>query len=128
MLNKKIYAFSVLFVLFMGIPLTGFSAEHPGTALSGDEAEKVKQAATTYIDQQVKEKGGVEVADAVAGKNRQAKFDSFHAITKLDNGDYFFCADFTEGTDRLDLDFTLNGSDLTVKQVKIHKVNGVERE
>src|SRR3989338_6346030 len=112
------------FVLSQPVLLAG---EHPGVKVSGDEEVKVKQAAQSYIDEQAKEKGSFEINDPKTNKKRKLKFDYFHTINKLDNGDYFFCADFTEGKDRLDLDFTVSGSDLKVKKTVIHKVNGVAR-
>lgn len=71
--------------------------------------------------------GSFEVNDKAINKKRKLTFDYFHTINKLENGDCFFCADFTEGKDRLDLDFTLSGDDLKVKKTVIHKVNGVAR-
>lgn len=127
MVKKKIQMFLFLAVFAPVFFQAGWAGEHPGQKVGGKEETKVKQAATTYIDNRVKEKGNFEVEDAVAKKTWKLKFDYFHTINKLDNGDYFFCADFTEGTDRLDLDFTVSGADMKVKNFVIHKVNGKKR-
>ncbi len=128
MLKNKLRVLWVLIGFALIVPqMPVFAGEHPGVKASGETEAKVKQAAQDYINAQVKDKGSFEVDDKVAGKTRKLKFDYFHTINKLDNGDYFFCADFTEGKDRLDLDFTVSGDDLKVKKVVIHKVNGVAR-
>lgn len=111
-----------LTVVLTQIPV--FAEEHAGVEVSGEEAAKIKQAAQNHIDSEIKKKGSFEINDAKAGKIWKLKFDYFHTINKLENGDYFFCADFTEGKDRLDLDFTVSGDDLLVKKAVIHKVDG----
>lgn len=126
MLKNKLQIIRFLAGLTFAFSQAVVAGEHPGVQASGDEGAKVKQAATAYIDAQVKEKGSFEIDDARLNKKRKLKFDYFHTINKLDNGDYFFCADFTEGKDRLDLDFTV-GPDLKVNNVVIHKVNNVAR-
>lgn len=128
MLKNRLHVLWVLIGFALALPqVPVFAGEHPGVKSSGKEEAKVKQAASNYIDSETKKKGSFEISDAKAGKTRKLKFDYFHTINRLDNGDYFFCADFTEGQDRLDLDFTVSGDDLQVKKVVIHKVNGVVR-
>lgn len=127
MLNRKMIFLCSLLVTVVGFSLVSLAGEHKGKKISGSEEAKVKKAAQTYISAQVQEKGSFEIDDAVTNKKRKLKFDYFHTINKLDNGDYFFCADFTEGKDRLDLDFTMDRSNLTVQKIVIHKVNGVAR-
>ncbi len=128
MLKNRLQVLWVLIGFALAVPqMPVFAGEHPGVKASVEEEAKVKQLAQDYINAQVKDKGSFEVDDKVTNKTRKLKFDYFHTINKLDNGDYFFCADFTEGKDRLDLDFTVSGSDLKVKKTVIHKVNGVAR-
>ncbi len=123
--------YSVLWILLvLGLitcRLPAFAAEHAGAKVSGAEEKMVQEAAQEYITTQSGAQGSFVIDDAALGKKWQLKFDFFHTVNQLGNGDYFFCADFTEGGDRLDLDFTLSGEDLKVKQVVIHKVNGVAR-
>ena len=126
MSKNKLRTFWFLAGLTVAFSQALFAGEHPGVKAGVEEEAKVKQAAQAYIEAQVKEKGGFEINDAKLNKKWKLKFDYFHAINKLDNGDYFFCADFTEGKDRLDLDFTF-GPDLKVKNAVIHKVNGAAR-
>lgn len=128
MLKNRIHMLWILIGFALAVPqMPVFAGEHHGVKASGEEAAKVKQSAQDYINAQVKDKGSFEIDDKVTNKTRKLKFDYFHTINKLDNGDYFFCADFTEGKDRFDLDFTVSGDDLKVKKTVIHKVNGVTR-
>ena len=123
--------YSVLWILLIlglfAYRLPVFAAEHAGAKVGGAEEKMVQKAAQEYITAQSGTQGSFVIDDATLGKKWQLKFDFFHTVNQLGNGDYFFCADFTEGEDRLDLDFTLSGEDLKVKQVVIHKVNGVAR-
>lgn len=114
-------------VVLCGLTMPAFAGEHPGEDVRGAEAERVQQAAKEYIDAQVKDKGAFVIYDAKEKRDRKLDFDYFHKVTKLDDGTYFFCSDFTEGKDRLDLDFTMSKA-LDVKTVAIHKVNGKKRE
>lgn len=128
MLGKSYPIFWLMIGLtFMTPPSGVFAGEHPGAKVGGAEEKMVKQAAQSYVQSQVKKKGSFEMADPKLNKKWKLKFDYFHTINQLDNGDYFFCADFTEGGDRLDIDFTLSGDDLSVKKAVIHKVNGTTR-
>ena len=128
-MSKNRYYMPWIFIaLSLVIPqLPVFAAEHPGSKVGGAEEKMVQEAAQDYINAEVKKQGSYEIDDAVLGKKWKLAFDYFHTVNQLDNGDYFFCADFTEDQDRLDLDFTLSGEDLKVKQLVIHKVNGVAR-
>lgn len=116
-----------LSVIIVLLSFTLFAAEHKGIKIKGEEEARVKKAALTYIDEKIKQKGSFEIHDVKESKIRKLKFDYFHTINKLENGDYFFCADFIDGKDRLDLDFTMLGKELKVKSVTIHKVNGESR-
>ena len=128
MSKNRFYMPWVLIAVSLFIPqLSVFAAEHAGDKVIGAEEKMVQKAAQDYINTEVKKQGIFEIDDAQLGKKWKLAFDYFHTVNQLDNGDYFFCADFTEGKDRLDLDFTLSGEDLKVKQLVIHKVNGVAR-
>ena len=128
MSKNRFYTLLTAVVVSLVIPqLPVFAAEHAGAKVGGAEEKMVQTAAQDYINAQAANLGSFEIDDAVLGKKWKLKFDYFHTVNQLDNGDYFFCADFTEGGDRLDLDFTLAGDDLKVKQAVIHKVNGVAR-
>jgi hypothetical protein len=128
MLKNHFYALWIIAAVCLVMPrLQVFAAEHPGAKVGGAEERMVQEAAQDYIDAQVEKQGSFVMEDAKLGKEWKLKFDYFHTINQLDNGDYFFCADFTADKDRLDLDFTLSGDDLKVKQVVIHKVNGTAR-
>jgi hypothetical protein len=129
MLNKNrinllwIIIFAAVFAL--RVPIA--AAEHAGSKVIGAEERMVQTAARDYINAQTGKLGSFQIDDAKLGKKWNLKFDFFHTVNQLDNGDYFFCADFTQDQDRLDLDFTLSGEDLSVNKVVIHKVNGVAR-
>ena len=128
MLKNRIFV--LLMIVIAGLVMLRpalVAAEHAGSKVIGAEERMVKTAAQEYIQTQVEKLGSVEVADARLGKTWKLKFDYFHTVNQLDNGDYFFCADFTQDKDRLDLDFTLSGEDLAVNKLVIHKVNGAAR-
>lgn len=125
--HKSLVFWIFLGLIFLAPQMPALAGEHPGAKVGGAEEKMVKQAAQSHIDEQVKKNGSFEITDPKLNKKRKSKFDYFHTINQLDNGDYFFCADFTEGKDRLDIDFTLSGDDLSVKEAVIHKVNGTAR-
>lgn len=125
--NRNFTLWIIAVACFVTLRPAIVTAEHAGSKVMGAEEQMVKTAAQEYINAQADKQGSFVIDDAKLGKKWNLKFDYFHTINQLDNGDYFFCADFTQGKDRLDLDFTLSGEDLSVNKIVIHKVNGAAR-
>ena len=102
----------------------------PGKIIHGQKADDINNAVMTYIREDTMLKGAFLVFDPVDNKTRSLTLDKLTAVIAMDSGDYLWCGDFKEGKNVIDLDFYLapQGDKYTLKAIKIHKVNGVERK
>ncbi len=108
------------------------SAEQPQTQAAQLTAAQVKEAITTYVQDNTGAEGTFAIEDAVEGRIRQLTFGYVHdSVHETEDGRYYACVDFTEGpTDTLDLDFYVREDPRGAPQlseVVIHKVNGESR-
>jgi hypothetical protein len=106
--------------------------EHGGTQeVKTPSADDIHAAMKSYIDEKSQATGTFDVEDSETGKTRSLTLERIHdRVGKT--GDYFYsCADFkdTVSGDLLDLDLDVQDKDgqLSVVDVRIHKVNGKER-
>lgn len=132
-MKKKSFRFralSILGIAVIGLFNFAFAGEHPGKKIEGKKAEEVLAAAKIFIEEDSALKGAFLVWDDVEKKPRNLEFQKFHAVFQLDNGDYFFCSDFKDDKNVLDMDFVLipQGDGYKVKALWIHKVNGKKRK
>ena len=108
------------------------SAEQPQTQAAELTAAQVKEAITTYVQNNTGAEGTFAIEDAVAGRMRQLTFSYVHdSVHETEDGRYYACVDFTEApADTLDLDFYVrvdaHGTP-QLAEVVIHKVNGESR-
>lgn len=93
--------------------------------------EQVVQAIEDYITSNLAADSTFAIEDEVANRTRNLTLDYVHSsVHSTEEGSYYACADMTEGTVRLDLDFYVVAEDgqPKVSEVVIHKVDGVSRK
>lgn len=100
---------------------------------SQPDPAKVREAIERYVQQETNLKGGFFVRDPQEKQIRDLTFDLVHQDVEAKPGNLqVVCVDFQDrAKNRLDLDFSLKptaSGDLEVTDIKIHKVNGVERK
>jgi hypothetical protein len=133
---KKLICFLFIFALIgypLGISLAAEHGgkEHGGAKISEPSADQIRAAMSDYVVEESKKTGMFDVYDKEAGKTRKLSLIRIHERVGKTGNYYYSCADFkdTESNEMLDLDLDVeheNGK-LSVKDVRIHKVNGKER-
>jgi len=100
--------------------------------VKSEEAAKVRAAAENYVKQEQQLKGGffLRGPDKVT---RDLQFDFVHKDVEAASGDQnVVCVDFLDQSKkRLDIDFYLSpntSGGYDVKQLKVHKIDGVEQK
>lgn len=135
---KKINVFFVLIFLAWGMPFS-YGGEHGGTtqehggaaAAKAPSADDIRQAMKDYVTQESEETGTFDVFDPETGDMRELSLVRVHERVGKTGNYYYSCADFKDinSGEMLDLDLDVEDQDgnLSVVDVRIHKVNGKER-
>ena len=90
----------------------------------------VKQTITNYVKEQADAGGDFDIYDPQAQDTRELSFVKIGDKVGRSGEYYYACADFTDKSgNKIDLDFNVEntGGKLKVADVRIHKVNDVER-
>lgn len=105
--------------------------EHAGAKVSQPSAEQIRGAMNDYVIEQSKKTGTFDVYDDEAGKMRKLSLVRVHERVGKTGDYYYSCADFkdTGSNEMLDLDLDVEYKDgnLSVADIRVHKVNGKER-
>ncbi|HAH21719.1 MAG: hypothetical protein A2Y00_04245 [Omnitrophica WOR_2 bacterium GWF2_43_52] len=105
--------------------------EHDGVKVSEPSAEQIRAAMSEYVAKESKKTGTLDVYDKEAGKTRKLSLIKVHERVGKTGNYYYSCADFkdTESQEMLDLDLDVESKDgnLSVVDVRVHKVGGKER-
>lgn len=138
---KKLICFLFIFTL-IGYPCSVSLAaedggkehggkEHGGAQISEPSADQIRAAMSGYVAETSKKTGTFDVYDKEAGKTRNLSLIKVHERAGKTGNYYYSCADFRDtGSNEmldLDLDVANNNGELSVKDVRIHKVSGKER-
>ncbi|MBI2818373.1 MAG: hypothetical protein HYX73_00195 [Acidobacteria bacterium] len=116
----------------VGVLAALLSVPHAHAQVKPEEAAKVRAAAEQYVKQEQQQKGGffLRGQDKVL---RDLQFGYVHSgVEKPSANQFAVCVDFLDqNKKRLDVDFyfspnTSGGYD--VKQIKVHKIDGVEQK
>ena len=94
-------------------------------------SEDVVKIIGDYIKEKISEEGSFAVEDKKESRTRELEYVKIHEpFQEKEGGDYFTCVDFTDGNDRLDVDFYVTKSEgkPKVSDVVIHMVNGESRK
>jgi hypothetical protein len=128
LLSSSLFILVVLLV-FAGCKKTEEAKEEAPTAALTDE--QVVQTIEDYIASNLAADSTFAVEDPLENRTRNLKLDYVHTtVRRMDDGKYYACADMSEGTQKLDLDFYVVVEDgkPKVSDVVIHKVDGVSRK
>ena len=105
--------------------------DQEGMVMKMPSADDIHAAMKSYIDEKSKATGTFDVADSETGKTRTLTLEKIHDRVGKTGDYYYSCADFkdTVSGDLLDLDLDVQDKDaqLSVVDVRIHKINGKER-
>lgn len=103
--------------------------EHGGT--SAPSADAIRAAMKDYVAEESKATGTFDIVDPETGKTRKLELIRVHERVGKTGDYYYSCADFkdTESGQLLDLDLDVEdkGGNLSVVDVRIHKLEGKER-
>ena len=119
----------VVLLSFAGCKKTEKAREEALPAALTDE--QVVQVIEDYIKNHLDTDSTFTIEDTLENRTRRLKLDYVHtSVHPTEDGKYYACADMTEGTKKLDLDFYVVSEDgkPKVSEVLIHKVNGVVRK
>lgn len=104
--------------------------EHGGTA-DVPSADDIRAAMKNYVMDKSRATGAFDVLDPETGKTRKLELLKVHERVGKTGDYYYSCADFkdTETGQMLDLDLDVQdkGGELSVVDVRIHKLEGEER-
>lgn len=106
--------------------------EHGGAAIHAEPtAEDIRSTMKAYVLDQSKKTGSFDIFDSETGTVRSLTLVRVHERVG-ETGDYYYsCADFTDANTGelldLDLDVEHKNGELSVVDVRIHKVGGKER-
>jgi hypothetical protein len=105
--------------------------EHGGARISEPSADQIRAAMSDYVAEKSKKTGTFDIYDKKARKARKLSLIRVHERVGKTGNYYYSCADFKDmGSNEmldLDLDVEHKNGKLSVKDVRIHKVNGKER-
>lgn len=105
--------------------------EHGGVSAVKPSAENIRQTMKDYVMEESKETETFDVYDPEIGKARKLSLLRVHERVGKTGDYYYSCADFVDVETGqmldLDLDVEHKGGDLSVVDVRIHKLNGKER-
>ncbi len=126
----------VVLGVILGLLLLAFGCQQKEEATEETKSaalsdEQVVAAIEAHISSNVDTDGNYAIEDAVESRTRNLKLDYVHtSVHAMDDGSYYACADMTEGTSKLDLDFYVaaENGEAKVSKVVIHKVDDVSRK
>jgi len=107
--------------------------EHGGTGMKMMEpsAADVRAAMKKYVDEKAAAAGSFEILDPEANRTRRLDLIRVHERVGKTGDYYYSCADFKDRDSGemldLDLDVEARGGVLSVRDARIHKVEGKER-
>lgn len=114
-----------------GVLAVLLSVQNANAQVKAEDAAKVRAAAEQYVKQEQQQKGGffLRGQDKVL---RDLQFDYVHSGVEAAPGNQFaVCVDFLDqNRKRLDVDFYFSpnaSGGYDVKQIKVHKIDGVEQ-
>ena len=140
--NKFIVLIMIINVMVFGAGSMVLAAEHGGQEHGGTSVKEngststpsndaIRTAMTDYVMEESKATGTFDVLDPETGQTRQLELVRVHERVGKTGNYYYSCADFkdikTGQLLDLDLDVEDEGGRLSVKDVRIHKVDGHER-
>ena len=94
-------------------------------------SEDVVKIIGDYIKEKISEDGLFSVEDKKENRTWDLEYVKiYEPVQETEEGDYFTCVDFTDGSDRLDVDLyvTKTEGNAKVSDVVIHMVNGESRK
>jgi len=107
------------------------TAEHGGKEKEPPSADDIRGTMKSYILGKAAASGSFDVKDPETGNVRRLALVKVHERVGKTGDYYYSCADFTDLDSGevldLDLDVEDNGGNLSVADVRIHKVSGKER-
>lgn len=124
-MKKFLLRTSLLLSIFLGV----WSPLHSQTPINLD-AETTKQALAAidrYLQKDIEVKKSFLIVDPRSGEPVRLTFDHVHQGVKLHAKGYLACVDFTDAAGSLyDVDVVVggSGSEMTVQEVFVHKVDG----
>ena len=97
------------------------------TKLSSEEVVKI---IGDYIKEMISKDGSFTVEDKKENRTWELEYVKIYKPVQTEEGDYFACVDFTESSDRLDVDLYVTKTEGVpkVSDVVIHMVNGESRK
>ena len=106
--------------------------EHGGAAIHAEPtADDIRSTMKTHVLEKSEETGTFDILDPEIGLNRKLELVRVHERVGKTGDYYYSCADFTDVNtgEMLDLDLDVEDRDgeLSVVDVRIHKLNGKER-
>lgn len=106
--------------------------EHGGATIHAEPtAENIRSIMKAHVVEQSEKTGSFDILDPETGTVRNLALVRVHERVGKTGDYYYSCADFTDGaTDKLldlDLDVEHKDGNLSVVDVRIHKVDGKER-
>jgi len=138
-MRSKIVFAALVLAAFFAVPVLAAEhgghehggKEHGGAQVSEPSADEIRAAMSDYVAVKSEKTGTFDVYDKEAGKTRKLSLVRVHERVGKTGNYYYSCADFkdTQSGEMLDLDLDVQnkGGKLSVKDVRIHKVNGKER-
>ena len=110
----------------------GTTEEHGGTQeVKTPSADDIHTAMKSYIDEKSQSTSTFDIEDSEIGKTRTLTLERIHDRVGKTGESYYSCADFKDTvsgeTLDLDLDVQDQNGQLSVTDVRIHKVDGKER-
>lgn len=136
---KRTFIFLIGLTALLWVPAITSAAEHGGTgvmehggkAAHGPSAKNIRKAIENDIKGKSKPGGVFEIMDPQINKVRRLKFLKVHNRVGKTGAYYYSCSDFKDidSAETLDLDFDVQErmGELNIIDVRIHKVNGIER-
>jgi hypothetical protein len=115
---------------------TSTEKEHGGAEPKGSQgaqptAQNIRQTMKDYVLEKSKKTGTFDLYDTETGKTRKLSLVRVHERVGKTGDYYYSCADFTDTETGklldLDLDVEHKNGELSVVDVRIHKVSGKER-
>ncbi len=118
----------MFFVTLMVFALISCQGQEEITKLSSEDVVKI---IGDYIKEMISKDGSFAVEDKKENRTRELEYVKIHEpVQQKEEGDYLTCVDFTDGSDRLDVDLyvTKTEGNPKVSDVVIHMVNRESRK
>ena len=117
----------MFFVTLMIFTFVSCQKQEEITQLSSEDVVKI---IGDYIKEMISEDGSFVVEDEKENRIWKLEYVKIYKPVQTEEGDYFACVDFTESSDRLDVDLYVTKTEGVpkVSDVVIHMVNGESRK